>query len=203
MNVRTKFEVRSFRKTVSASLPKVDFSKVSTATIESFQSYVVHYLSGINLSDLDVFCCQKADCDNSEHKAQIDTLYFHLTNCLANATQHCFGHSHSKPTTKKVIPGWNDYVMDAKVSASDAHKLWCLWGKPKNGYIFQLMQRTRAQYKYAIRHCRKHEARMQADSLANSLASKHYGSFCRKISRSVAPDSTYSSKVGSAIGPKG
>ena len=53
---------------------------------------------------------------------------------------------------------------------------WCLWGKPKNRYIFQLMQRTRAQYKYyAIRHCRKHEARMQADSLANSLASKHYG----------------------------
>ena len=57
------------RKTVSASLPKVDFSKVSTATIESFQSYVVHYLSGINLSDLDVFCCQKADCDNSEQSS--------------------------------------------------------------------------------------------------------------------------------------
>ena len=62
--------------------------------------------------------------------------------------------------TKKVIPGWNDYVMDAKASVSDAHKLWCFWGKPKNGYIFELMQRTRAQYKYAIRHCRKHEARI-------------------------------------------
>ena len=92
--------------------------------------------------------------------------------------------------------------MDAKASASNAHKLWCFWGKPKNGYICQLMQRTRAQCKYAIRHCRKHEARIQADSLANCLASKNYGSFWQKISRTVAPDSTYSSKVGSAIGPK-
>ena len=65
------------------------------------------------------------------------------------------------------------------------------------------MQRTRAQYKYAIRHCRKEEARIQADLLANSLASRDYDSFWRKISRTVASDSiTYSTKVGSAVGSK-
>ena len=54
-------------------------------TVDSYQSYIVDYLSAINLFHLDVFCCQKVDCDNSKHKAQIDVLYSHLTNCLVKA----------------------------------------------------------------------------------------------------------------------
>jgi len=47
------------------------------------------------------------------------------------------------------VPGWNEYVYEAKAAASDAHYLWCQWNKPKFGPLFDLMRRTRAKYKYA------------------------------------------------------
>jgi len=62
------------------------------------------------------------------------------------------------------------------------------------------MQRTRAQYKYAIRFCRKNEKRIQADTLANSLAGKNHCSFWKTVSRTVAFNTTYPSKVGLAAG---
>ena len=86
----------------------------SNATaVETFQSYIVHYLSTINLSDFDVLCCQNTACDTCEHKVQIDVLYSHLTNCLTHATLNCFSHPHSNSGKRKVLPGWNDYVIDA------------------------------------------------------------------------------------------
>ena len=101
---------------------------------------------------------------------------------------------------KKSIPGWSDFVSDARAAASDAHNIWQQWKKPKNGPVFELMQRTRAQYKYAIRFCRKNEKRIQADTLASSLSGRNYNSFWKTVSRTVAPNATYPSKVGSAVG---
>ena len=43
-------------------------------------------------------------------------------------------------------------TIDAKIAASDAYYLWHQWNKPKSGLIFDLMQRTRAKYKYSIRY---------------------------------------------------
>ena len=63
---------------------------------------------------------------------------------------------------KKSVPGWNDFVLEARKSASDAYKPWQQWNKPKHGPLFDLMQRTRAHY--AVRFCRKHEQQIEADN---------------------------------------
>jgi len=70
------------------------------------------------------------------------------------------------------MPGWNEFILDAKEAASDAYDLWHQWDKPKQGPIFQLMQRCHARYKYAIRYCRQHESRILADSMAHWFS--HY-----------------------------
>jgi len=96
------------------------------------------------------------------------------------------------------MPGWNEFVLDAKESASDAYVLWHQWNKLKQGLIFQLMQRSRARYKYAIHYCRQQESRTLADSLAHSSSSRNFSSFWKKVSTTLAPSSTYSLKIGSA-----
>ena len=100
------------------------------------------------------------------------------------------------------MPGWNEFVLDAKEAASDAYVLWHQWNKPKQGPIFQLMQRSRARYKYAIRYCRQQESRTLADSLAHSASSRNFSSFWKKVSTTLSPGSTYSPKIGSAEGAK-
>ena len=80
------------------------------------------------------------------------------------------------------MPGWNEFILDAKEAASDAYDLWHQWDKPKQGPIFQLMQRCHARYKYAIRYCRQHESRILADSMAHSVSSRNFSSYWKKVS---------------------
>jgi len=96
---------------------------------------------------------------------------------------------------------WNDFVLKARKSASHAYKLWHQWNKPKYGPLFDLVQRTRALYKYTVRFCRKHEQQVEADENANFLAQKNYNSFWKGVFRSTTPDSVFTYKVGSAEGP--
>jgi len=64
------------------------------------------------------------------------------------------------------------------------------------------MQRTRAQYKYAIRYCRHHENQIQADILASHLSRHNFSSLWQKVFRLKSPGLSYRSKVGPATGPR-
>jgi len=85
------------------------------------------------------------------------------------------------------MPGWSNFVSDARAAANDARNIWQQCNKPKNGPVFELMQRTRAQYKYAIRFCRKNIKSIQADTLANSLAGKNHCSFLEDCFKNSGP----------------
>ena len=186
---------------VSARLPKINLGKVKQSDIEKFQSFIFNRLNEVGLCNLDVLCCCSINCDRNDHKAQIDVLYSHLTSCLTDAVSLCFKSGKTKTNHKKSVPGWNDFVLEARKSASDAYKLWQQWNKPKHGPLFDLMQRTRAHYKYAVRFCRKHEQQIEADNYASCLAQKNYNCFWKTVSRSRTPGSAFTSKVGSAEGP--
>jgi len=105
-------------------LPKIELQKVSQGLSEIYQSHVAGYLNDINLHTFEVICCQDTNSVSSEHKAQIDLLYTHLTDCLTNATSLCFGHPCCNSSVKKSMPGWSDFVSDARAAASDAHNIW-------------------------------------------------------------------------------
>ena len=138
-------------------LPKPNLGKVTPTDIESFQSCIESYLCSINLCNCDVICCSDAACYRSDHKAEIESLYHYSYNCLTNATKQCFSQRRPDSNFKKRVPGWNEYVCEAKAAASDVHYLQCQWNKPKFGPLFDLMRRTRAKYNmlYAIAVNRK------------------------------------------------
>ena len=91
-------------------------------------------------------------------------------------------------------------TIDAKIAASDAYYLWHQWNKPKSGPIFDLMQRTRARYKYAIRYCRQHKNQIQADTIAGLLTRQNFSSFWKNVSRTMSRNVSYPSKVANATG---
>jgi len=119
---------------------------------------------------------------------------------LTDAVSICFKSGKTETNHKKTVPGWNDFVLEARKSASDAYKLWQQWNKPKHGPLFDLMQGTRAHCKCAVRFCRKHEQQIEADKYASCLAQKNCNCFWKTVSRSRTPGSAFTSKVGSAEG---
>ena len=103
-----------------SSLPKIVLNKVSPTSVVSFQAFILGYLQDINLSDFDVLCCHDAKCDNSLYRTEVDALYSHLTTCLVNAVSSSFSCHTSTSKVQKAMPGWNEFVRDAKEAASDA-----------------------------------------------------------------------------------
>jgi len=86
-----------------STVPKIDLNKVPPVLAASFQSPIVDYLHSANLCDYDVLCCHDIACVSNEHKAQIDSLYFHLCNCLSTATNLHFGQSLLNSKVRKTM----------------------------------------------------------------------------------------------------
>ena len=77
----------------------------------------------------------------------------------------------------KSMPGWNEYVKDKHEEARDAFMWWHSYGKPRKGPVFDNMKRCRAQFKYAVRQCKRAGEEYADDAMANTLLSKNIKSF--------------------------
>ena len=118
-----------------------------------------------------------------EHHKQIDVLYDSIVKCLQTASEEelCVSGSHIRKHKNHNIPGWNDYVKDAHEAAREAFRTWHVNGKPRQGTSFNIMKRTRALFKYALRRCKRNEAQIKADLLAKSVSHKDYRTFWKDI----------------------
>jgi len=186
--------------TIKARVPRIELSKIAIPDRSRFQACVVENLNSINLNDYDVLCCKDSDCHDSSYLAQIDNLYSKLVSCLSNAAITCFGQPIQNRQFCKSIPGWND-VRDTREAANDAYQLWHTWNKPRSGPIFQLRQRTRATYKYAIRSCRRHEQEMVAEAMTTDLTKHDYHAFGKELTKQKTPFTTFATNVGNTSGP--
>ena len=126
----------------------------------------------------------------------VQNYYDSVMSCVMNAchltipcfTQHLHGHN---------TPGWNDYVDEKHGEARSAYLEWMVAGKPRQGFSFVLMNKTRAAFKLALRYCKQHEDMMRADSYARSLSSKDFKSFWSGIHKnSNAKAAQYANVVG-------
>ena len=102
------------------------------------------------------------------HYDAIDKFYNDVLNCINTAVEVII------PKCKKSggdynIAGWNTYVKEKHDVARDAYLSWICDGKPNQGYTFEIMKKTRATFKLALRFCKRHEEQMKADACALSL----------------------------------
>ena len=59
--------------------------------------------------------------------------------------------------------------------------MWCNNGKPRQGWIFDLMRQTRSQFKYALRTVKDNENVLRRESLANKLSCSNPNKFWQEI----------------------
>ena len=76
---------------------------------------------------------------------------------------------------------WNDHVADLHKDARECFVMWCNNGKPRQGWIFDLMHQTRSQFKYALRTVKNSENVLRRESLENKLACSNPNKFWQEI----------------------
>jgi exonuclease III len=111
-------------------------------------------------------CCVK-DCKNVNHKTDIDLYLQLIYECIREASEK-FIPIRSSKGSDYCVAGWNDLVTDKHAAARDAFLEWMSIGKPRTGWEYEIMKRSRAKFKLALRSCRQNEEQIRCDALANS-----------------------------------
>ena len=181
-------------------LPRVIWDKVSQDMIEKYRTECRKNISDLNLL-YDGLICTNTCCTNPKHKCDIDSLYNSLVSCIQSASNKTLISSHSSKC--KPVPGWTDYVQDSHAAAREAFLVWRNAGKPRQGQLFDIMKRTKSLFKYALRQCKRSEAKIRADTLAKNMGQKNYCAFWKNIKMMDNSKLASPTVIGEATGDHG
>lgn len=91
------------------------------------------------------------------------------------------------------MPGWNEHVQEYKSSATLWNNVWLEVGCPRAGIIFELRNKTKKAYKYAVRCIKRRQAHIRSDKLGAFLSTTEPTTFWKQAkamkssSQSVSP----------------
>ena len=112
---------------------------------------------------------------------EIENLYAELTSALPSAASSAFETTGKKNEGKFNIPGWNSVVKSKHQIAKAAFRQWANCCRPKTGDIYRNMTKTKKDFKYSLRQCRKdaemHKAKaemyLSLPMMTDSMVLKH------------------------------
>ena len=81
------------------------------------------------------------------------------------------------------IAGWNEACTELHAEARDAFLLWINSGKPRQGATFELMSKSRARFKHALRQCKDASSHHTADSIAKKLLKCDSRGFWKEVKK--------------------
>ena len=113
--------------------------------INNYKLTLVMLLKCISLPQQLLLCKNKL-CD--KHKDEINRYYDDIVSACVIATQRCIPNSRSF----KRIAGWSEHVKPYKDRSIFWHKIWSENGRRRQGVVFDIMQKTRADYKRVSKH---------------------------------------------------
>ena len=103
--------------------------------------------------------CRNIKCRNPIHLAEIDSFMKTILDDITEAAEETIPKPNHKPRDKKQkgMAGWKDYVEPYQDRAKFWFSIWSSAGKPINTVLHNIMKKTRNQYQYQIRKCKRVE----------------------------------------------
>jgi exonuclease III len=154
------------------------WERATKSDIEAYHRRCSPLLSSIAIPHVTLLCSD-AQCDNISHREAISKLYRDITNAMLTSS------AASIPTKRqqrhKPVPGWNEFVKEHHAAARLSFTLWVSAGKPRQGSLHEQMSRDRARFKFALRRCKRDEAQIKADKLAESFLPLDNTAFWKEV----------------------
>ena len=155
----------------SNSINRLDWSRLSKSDIDSYTLLTDAILGKVH-TPVVALNCRNVDCTDPSHVAEVNLFYENLISSITSADTEAFANGRNGRRDKAYNrPGWSDYVDELHQSARECFLLWRDTGTPRQGKIFDLMQQSRARFKYAIRAIKHRENALRRESLAKKMTS--------------------------------
>ena len=157
--------------------PRLDWSRVNGDDIYKYKCNTDTLLQEVTIPS-DTLTCRNVNCTDLNHRDNLETLYNTIVDKLGLAGRDMLkAHNHGG----RARPGWNDYAADLHQSARECFLLWRDLGKPKHGHIFDLMVRSRARFKYAMKNIKRRQDSLRRDAIANKFLNYSPDKFWKEI----------------------
>ena len=128
--------------------------------------------------------CKNIDCTDLSHVVEVNTFYENVISAIVSADTEAFAKVRDGRRGKAYNrPGWFDYVDELHKSARECFLLWRDTGKPRQGQVFNMMQQSRARFKYAIRAVKQRENALRRESLAKKMTNNSNCAFWKEIKK--------------------
>ena len=148
----------------------------------------------------DLILCDDSNCSNISHHKAIEVMYDSIIDNLVTASEEVKSECKSRDN---YVLGWNEVCKEVHAEAREAFLLWVSHSRPKQGPVFNAMKKSRASFKYVLRHCKAVDNKAKADNLAVKFLTKDTKCFWNEIKKINGNDkSVLASTVNGVSGNK-
>ena len=160
--------------------PTTTWRKATEDQINNYKSKLRSLLNEVVIPPF-LLHCDNILCDI--HHDDINKYYDDIVAACNEATKSSIPAS----SKRKRVAGWSEYVQPYKNRSVFWHKIWRENDSMRQGVLFDIMQKTRANYKRVSRHVLKSQNSLKTERIASSLLKDNKRDFwqeVRNISRS-------------------
>ena len=98
------------------------------------------------------------------HTVEMEDYTMAILEAVESAAKKCLPSTGGGGKEKSFItPGWNEYVKPFCDESKFWQSVWLSAGQPQNGSLFNVMKKSKIQYKYAIRRLNRANQKIQND----------------------------------------
>jgi len=123
--------------------------------------------------------CNDSHCNDPEHLRGIDSCCDQLIKVALEADRDFPRKRHSR----RNLCGWQENVKEYKEDSQFWHQVWRDGGKPREGWLFEMMRDSKRQYHYAVRRLKRRQKELKELKFAEAVAGDNARDFFAEVKR--------------------
>ena len=159
------------------------WQKATNDQLEKYKSDLNRNINNISVPS-DAVCCRNVHCRG--HWEELDSVAEDLLAAISQAVQDNIPHSRAGTKASQCVPGWKEKVAPYLESAQFWRFIWEADGCREGTQAHKVMQRTRAQYRYAVRRTKRQDAQLRKSSYVQACLDGKVSDILSDIKKSRA-----------------
>ena len=172
---------------------KVSWCRASDHDLNSYRSVLRRNLANVDVPLQALQCIELCE----GHSELIEHYHDNIISACLDAAEHTI-----PKCRRKGKAGWVDLVEPSKRDAIFWNRIWVSNGRPRTGWVSEIRNRTRREYKRMSRWVIRNQAKLSADKMAESLASSNCRDMWNEVKRIRRNGSSTPSVVDGSQGEK-
>ena len=125
-----------------------------------------------------------------KHEQYIDNYFYDIVNAYSDAACVSLPMRRCVAKHEAQVVGWSNFVHDLRGAAWVSYVQWREANRPREGALFDEMNKFGRLFKTALRRCRQNRTRIESDKLASAMLKKDSKEFWKGVRRKHAADKT-------------